>query len=106
MSSVCAGGNAGQSAYSASKAGLEALSRVWAKELGPIGIRSVAVAPGFIEGQSTLKAMPIGSINGVINDTPLKMLGSGKDVAGAILLAIENDFMTGNVISVDGGYTL
>ena len=48
ISSVAAPGNAGQSAYSAAKAGVNALTATWAKELGPMGIRVVAVAPGFI----------------------------------------------------------
>ena len=49
ISSVSASGNAGQSAYSAAKAGVNALTATWAKELGPMGIRVVAVAPGFTE---------------------------------------------------------
>lgn len=49
ISSVSAKGNAGQSAYSASKAGIEALTQVWAKELGGFGIRTVAIAPGYMD---------------------------------------------------------
>lgn len=53
ISSISARGNAGQSAYSAAKAGLESMSIVWAKELGSFGIRCVAVAPGFMNTEST-----------------------------------------------------
>ena len=57
ISSIAAKGNAGQSAYSSSKAGLESLTKVWAQELGPFGIRSVAIAPGYINTNSTRKAV-------------------------------------------------
>lgn len=57
MSSISARGNAGQSAYSAAKAGVEALTRVWAKELGPLGLRFAAIAPGFIDTPSTRAAL-------------------------------------------------
>jgi 3-oxoacyl-[acyl-carrier protein] reductase len=49
ISSVAARGNAGQSAYAAAKAGSNALALSWAKELGALGIRSLAIAPGFID---------------------------------------------------------
>ena len=61
ISSVSAAGNAGQSAYSAAKAGVNALTATWAKELSPMGIRVVAVAPGFTETESTKQALSEGS---------------------------------------------
>src|SRR5204862_2997 len=57
ISSVSASGNAGQSAYSAAKAGVNALTATWAKELSALGIRVVAVAPGFTETESTKEAL-------------------------------------------------
>src|SRR5919205_602314 len=57
ISSISASGNAGQSAYSAAKAGVNALTAVWSKELGPMGIRVIAVAPGFTDTDSTKEAV-------------------------------------------------
>ena len=57
ISSIASRGNSGQSVYSSSKAGLETLTKVWAQELGPFGIRCAAVAPGYIETNSTKKAL-------------------------------------------------
>ena len=57
ISSISAKGNVGQTAYSAAKAGVEALTKTWAKELGTFGIRVVAIAPGFIDTLSTHQAL-------------------------------------------------
>ena len=57
MSSISSNGNAGQSAYSAAKAGLEALTKVWAKELGSMNIRCVSIAPGFTNTSGTQNAL-------------------------------------------------
>ena len=55
ISSICADGNIGQTAYSASKAGVESMSKVWAKELNPLGIRCCCLSPGFVETQGMKK---------------------------------------------------
>src|SRR6202044_1918411 len=75
ISSVSARGNAGQSAYSAAKAGLEALTKVWAKELAPMGIRCFAVAPGFCDTDSTHAAISDRVLEETIKRVPLKRLG-------------------------------
>jgi len=106
ISSICANGNAGQSAYSASKAGVEALSKTWAKELGRFGIRSVAIAPGYTDSEGTVSNLSPNMIDVLKKQTSLGRLGLAKDVLGGIVFAIENDFVTGTVVHLDGGLRL
>lgn len=106
LSSVSAAGNAGQSAYSAAKAGVNAMTLAWAKELGLLGIRFVAIAPGFIDTPSTHVALSEAVTKEWVKKTPLRRLGKVADVTSAVLFAIGNDHLTGKVIEVDGGLTL
>ena len=106
ISSISAKGNTGQVAYSAAKAGLEAMSNVWAKELGPLGIRSVSIAPGFIEVDSTKCAMGEEKLEQIKAQTPVSKLGHLSHISNAVLFAIENDFVTGTTIEVDGGLVI
>jgi len=106
ISSVCACGNKGQSAYSAAKAGVEALTKVWGKELGAFGIRVAAVAPGFIDTKSTSSALSEQKLKEIKSATPLRRLGNAENVAQAICAITENDFITGAIIAVDGGVVL
>ncbi len=106
MSSVSAQGNAGQSVYAASKAGMEALTRVWAKELGGLGIRSVAIAPGYIDTPSTRSAVSKEQLNNIAGNIPLKKLGSAEHIIQTMLFAIENDYVNGTVLHIDGGLKL
>jgi len=103
ISSVSAGGNAGQSAYSAAKAGVNALTAVWAKELSPLGIRVVAVAPGFTETDSTKEALNEGVLRETIKRVPLRRLGRPEEIAEGVLSVIGNDFFNGKVFELDGG---
>lgn len=103
ISSVSALGNAGQSAYSAAKAGVNALTAVWAKELGPMGIRVVAVAPGFTETDSTKEALTEAMLRETIKRVPLRRLGKPEEIADGVLSAIRNDFFNGKVLELDGG---
>ncbi len=105
ISSVSARGIAGQSAYAASKAGVEALSRTWAKELGPMGIRSCAVAPGFFDTSSTHAALAADHLQTIRREVPLRRLGRAEEVAAAVCTVFENDYLNGAVIPVDGGFT-
>jgi 3-oxoacyl-[acyl-carrier protein] reductase len=106
FSSVAAAGNAGQGAYSAAKAGVNAMTKAWAKELGPLGIRFVAIAPGFIETPSTHAALPETILAEWTRRTPLKRLGSVDDVMSAVMFAITSEYLTGKVIEIDGGLSL
>jgi 3-oxoacyl-[acyl-carrier protein] reductase len=106
LSSIAATGNAGQGAYSAAKAGVNAVTLAWAKELGPLGIRFVAIAPGFIDTPTTRAALDEGTMKEWIRRTPLRRLGSIEDVASAVLFAVTTEHLTGKVIQIDGGLTV
>ncbi len=105
MSSVVGvSGNAGQSNYSASKAGIIGFTKSIAHELGSRNIRCNAIAPGFIETEMT-KTLPEDVRKNWINEIPLKRGGTPEDVARAsVFLASDlSDYITGQVISVCGG---
>lgn len=106
ISSIAAGGNIGQTAYSASKAAVEAMTKVWAKELGAYGIRTVAVAPGFIDTSGTHDALEEKMLSKWIEKTPLRRTGRVEEVVSAVQFAIENDFVNGEIINVNGGLTI
>lgn len=106
FSSVAAQGNPGQSAYAAAKAGIEAMTAVWSRELGPYGIRAVAIAPGFIGTPSTHEALSESIISDLKRRTPLMRLGKPEEIASAVRFALENDFLTGTTIALDGGIVL
>ena len=97
-------GNAGQANYSASKAGMIALHKSMAKELGPRGIRANCIAPGFIISDMTA-AMPEEVRAEWIKTIPLRRGGTPADVAGvALFLASElSGYVSGQVIPVCGG---
>jgi 3-oxoacyl-[acyl-carrier protein] reductase len=106
ISSIAARGNAGQTAYAASKAAVEAMTKVWAKELGAWGIRAVAVAPGFIDTAGTHDALEEKMLAQWIDKTPLKRTGSVDEVVRTVHFAIDNDFINGEVLNVNGGLVL
>ena len=103
IGSVSAAGNPGASAYSAAKAGVHALTAAWAKELGPLGIRVVAVAPGFTDTASARAAMSEAALGDTIKRVPLKRLGKPEEIADGVLAVILNDFFNGKVFELDGG---
>lgn len=106
ISSIAAGGNAGQTAYSASKAAVEAMTKVWAKELGRIGIRAVAIAPGFMNTSGTHDALEEKMLAQWIEKTPLHRTGTIDEVVKTVFFVIDNDYLNGTVISVNGGLSL
>lgn len=103
ISSISACGNEGQTAYSAAKAGVNAMTVTWSKELGRLGIRCNAVAPGFIDTDSTRNALNESIIKHIQSNTPLRRLGKVVEVAQAVATLIDNDFINGVVLNVDGG---
>lgn len=103
IGSIMADGYPGQTAYAAAKAGVHAMTRVWAKELGPMGIRCVAVAPGFIDTESTQNALSKKNLAERKNEVPLRRLGDAEDVCRCVQMVIENDYINGTVVKVDGG---
>ena len=106
ISSVSAAGNPGASAYSAAKAGVNALTAAWAKELGPMGIRVIAVAPGFTDTESTKHAMSERALQETLKRVPLRRLGRPEEIAESVLAMIQNDFFNGKVLELDGGLIL
>lgn len=106
FSSIAASGNPGQTAYSAAKAGVEAMTRVWSRELGPLGIRVVAIAPGFVSTASTEAAMSDALLADIKRRTPLLRLAKPEEISSAVAFAIENDFVTGTTIAVDGALAI
>ena len=96
-------GNAGQTNYSASKAGLIGLTKAMAKEFASRGITVNAIAPGFIETDMT-QGLPQDK---VLEHIPLGRLGQGEDIAKAVLfLVTSGGYITGQVLQVDGGLVL
>ncbi len=99
-------GNPGQTNYSASKAGMIGLTRSLARELGKRKITINAVAPGFIESEMT-KALGDDVLKEVRKRIPANRLGNADDVAAAVvfLASAGASYITGQVITVDGGMT-
>ncbi len=95
----------GSAVYGATKAALEALTRQFAFELGPKGVRVVAVAPGFIETAMT-SGIPEEQRAGIKKDVALGAFGAPEAIAETVWHAIENQYLTGAVIAVDGGMAL
>ncbi|UMZ73325.1 3-oxoacyl-[acyl-carrier-protein] reductase [Natranaerofaba carboxydovora] len=99
-------GNPGQSNYSASKAGVIGFTKSLARELGSRGIRVNAVAPGFIDTEMT-EGFSEELKNEIVNETCLGRFGAPEEVAEAVgFLANSANYITGQVINVDGGMAM
>jgi 3-oxoacyl-[acyl-carrier protein] reductase len=105
ISSISREGNPGQTNYSAAKAGVAAMTVVWAKELARYGIRCAAIAPGFCSTE-ILSAMKPEMVERVKAAVPLHRLGEPAEIAATAVFIAENDFVTGRVVEVDGGLRL
>ncbi len=97
-------GNFGQTNYVATKAGVIGMTKVWARELGRKGITVNAVAPGFIATEM-ISTVPEKVLASIKERTPLQRLGEPSDIANAYLFLASDEaaFITGTVLSVDGG---
>lgn len=97
-------GNAGQTNYSASKAGIIGFTKSLAKEIGSRSILVNAVAPGFIETEMT-ENLPEEVKENINKNIPIKRMGNVKDVANLVkfLASEDSSYITGQVINVDGG---
>ncbi len=100
-------GNFGQSNYVASKAGVIGMTRTWARELGPKGVRVNAVAPGFI-ATPMIESVPEKVLEMLRDKCPLKRLGTPEEVAGAYLFLASDlaGYINGAVLNVDGGMVI
>ncbi|MEM1202530.1 MAG: glucose 1-dehydrogenase [Acidobacteriota bacterium] len=96
--------NFGQTNYAATKAGVINMTKSWARELGKHGIRANAVAPGFVATE-ILQAMPPKVLDQLVGHTPLARMGKPEEIAEAYLWLASDaaSFVTGTVLSVDGG---
>jgi 3-oxoacyl-[acyl-carrier protein] reductase len=106
ISSVCSRGNPGQAAYSAAKAGLNGLTAALAKELGTLGIRVAALAPGYIDTTSTREHVPAAKLKAISGSVPVKRLGRTDEVVAAVKFILANEYINGTVIELDGGLVL
>lgn len=97
-------GNAGQTNYSASKAGIIGFSKSLAREVGSRGVRVNVVAPGYVQTRLT-DAIPEELQQGMLAQTPLARFGTPEDITGAVrfLASDASSFVTGAVLVVDGG---
>ena len=104
---VGVGGNAGQGNYAASKAGVIGFTKSIAKELGSRGIRVNAIAPGFIETQMT-DVLKDEVKDLMLNSISLKKFGKPSDISNLVnfLASEESDYITGEVIKIDGGMSI
>ena len=100
-------GNFGQTNYAATKAGLIGMTRTWARELGPKGVRAIAVCPGFVV-TPILDSIPPAVMHRMVEKVPLGRLGQPDEIANvyAFLASDEASYINGAVIEVSGGITL
>ncbi|MGL4391866.1 MAG: 3-oxoacyl-[acyl-carrier-protein] reductase [Fusobacteriaceae bacterium] len=101
-------GNIGQTNYAATKGGVIAMTKTWAKELSrKAQIRANCLAPGFIQSPMT-DVLPPKVIEGMLGRTPLGRMGTANDVANAVLFLAsdESSFITGETIAVTGGLVM
>lgn len=102
VSSLAGAGNAGQSAYAASKAGLDAATRSWALELAPRGIRVAGIAPGVVE-TPMIENVSEEARAELLSQILVGRFGRPEEVWLALKFVIECEFFSGRVLAVDGG---
>ena len=102
ISSLSRVGNFGQSNYSATKAGVAALTVLWARELARHGIRTAAIAPGMMNTEMVAGMKPEAR-DRLAAMVPAKRLGAPDEVAQTAQFILENDYISGRVIDLDGG---
>lgn len=105
ISSVSRHGNPGQTNYSAAKAGLIADTKLWSQELARYGVRTGAIAPGFIR-TPILDGMPPEALAKVTAGVPLGRVGEAREIYLALKFIFECDYFTGRCVDVDGGLNL
>ena len=105
ISSISRHGNMGQANYSASKAGVESLAVVWAKEFARHGIRVASIAPGFI-GTEMVMAMKPEAREKLSASIPLGRIGKPDEIAKTVEFILENDYVSGRCFEVDGALRL
>lgn len=102
ISSVSRPGNFGQTNYSAAKAGVDAMTVTWSKELAKYHTRCVAIAPGYINTEMVAAIKPE-ALERITAQVPLKRLGEMHEISKTVSFIIENDFVNGKTLEIDGG---
>jgi 3-oxoacyl-[acyl-carrier protein] reductase len=92
----------GQTNYTATKAGVAAMAVTWAKELASQNIRCAAIAPGYI-GTDMVLTMKPEALDKIASGIPAKRLGTPDEIAHTVEFILENDYINGRVMEVDGG---
>ena len=105
ISSISRAGNMGQTNYAAAKAGVAAMATTWAKELARYGIRSAAIAPGFINTEMVAGMKPEAREK-LTAGIPLKRMGEPDEIAHMVEFILENDYISGRCFEVDGALRL
>ncbi len=105
ISSIARHGNPGQTNYSAAKAGLIADTRLWSLELSRYGLRTGAVAPGFVD-TPILQGMREDVLEKMLKGVPLRRAASTEEIWLAVKFILECDYFTGRCIDVDGGLSV
>ena len=105
ISSISRHGNRGQSNYSAAKAGIVAMTKLWSIELARYKIRTGAIAPGFTR-TPIVDGMPAHALENAVKPIPLRRMGEPSEMYMSVKFIIENDYFTGRVLDVDGGLVL
>lgn len=98
-------GGSCESIYSISKAGIDAMTKSLAKELGPSNIRVNSIAPGIIDTEMN-KRLKNNEIREIINEIPLEKIGKSLDIAKCVNWLIEDEYTTGQIISINGGWNI
>ena len=98
-------GSSCETLYAISKAGLDAMTKSLAKELGPSNIRVNSIAPGFINTDMN-KNLSQETIHSIEQEIPLGKIGSPSSIAKCVNWLVEDDFTTGQIISVNGGWVI
>jgi len=101
LSSISRSGNVGQINYTASKAGVAAMTVTLAKELARYGIRAAAIAPGYVSTEMT-EAIREDIRERIVGQIPLGRMASMEEISHALRFVLENDYVSGRVIEVDG----
>lgn len=96
----------GSSAYSGAKAALNAMTRTWASELAPHGIRVNAIEPGWIDTPGERIAFGDAAVDAGGAGIPLARMGKPEDIADAVAYLVQASYVTGTILRVDGGFTL
>lgn len=105
ISSISRAGNMGQTNYSATKAGVEAMAVAWAKELARYGIRAASVAPGFINTEM-VGAMKPEAREKLTSAIPLRRMGEPDEIAQTVEFIFRNDYVSGRCFEIDGALRL